>query len=350
MPTRKKLPTGVVQHGDKFRYRITIDGKRRNSSCFGTPEQAALARSEATGLAKARPAKRATLQDGFDRVIDRGGIRPGTLEFYQDVFAKIVKIIPADTGLLAIAEPKLLAFLKRRENETGIPTIVKELVMLGRIFNVCVEDGLVETNPVRPFRAKYRNRLKTRKKDPRWVSLGEFEEVFARMAEWAPVKRHANRCGDLAVDVLVPQILFCTGLRRAELGRLKVKDIDLADGVIYPEGKCSDATVAIPKRLRPYLVAHLKTLKPNEFIVPQRKGDRDGAAVRRVFQRWQQRLQIDWTPHALRHGLGSLLAAQGANTKTIMRALRHETPEMSLHYQSMTDESVRNAVDDALAG
>lgn len=331
----RKLPPGVVRHGDKFRYRLTVDGKRRNSRVFDTPEQAYAALEQARKVV-ALTTKRVTLADGFQRVLDRGGIRQGTVDQYEEKHKILAREIGDDTGLLAITEDRLLDYVKKREATVSAATITKELVMLNRIFRVCEDDGLIDVNPVPRFRRKYSGRLRTRKRPPKWVSPEEFDEVYARMLAWEPQRGTA---ADLERDRLIPLTLYHTGLRRAELGRLRVEDVDLSAAVIHVDGKTGDATVPISRRLLPVLARYI------EGRTGLAVGTTDDVA--RSFRRWQQRLGIDWTPHMMRHGLGSLLAKTKAHSSVIQAALRHRTQEMASHYQSVALDAVRAAINEA---
>ena len=316
------------------------EGVRRYSTTFGTPAQAAAAREELKGLTKKRTHRRVTLALGFQRVLDRGGIRQGTQTFYEQEYRYLTAIFEPETGLATIDDPRLFTYMTKRESQTGTPSIKKELVMLGRIFKVCIEDELLKANPVPLFMSKYKNRLATRKKKPRCVHWDEWSEVRQRMLDWKPSRNNTAHGADLELDRLVPLFLYTTGLRLSEFGRLPVRDIDLENSQVFVDGKRDNEMVPLSKSLIPDLRAFIKShgLSGDDLIA-------NNKSIQAVFKRWRQRLDILWTPHALRHGLGTLLAKRRHPLKTIMEILRHSGPDMALHYQQVTDESCKDAVD-----
>jgi integrase/recombinase XerD len=128
--------------------------------------------------------------------------------------------------------------------------------------------------------------------------------------------------------------LYATGLRRAELARLKVSDIDSQRMVIHVRGGKGrkDRDVLLSPRLLDELRQHWRRLrrKPSVWLFPSRYGrssDRPitpkgiyhackEAARRAAFQKVVY-------PHTLRHCFATHLLEAGADLRTIQVLLGH---------------------------
>jgi len=164
---------------------------------------------------------------------------------------------------------------------------------------------------------------------------------------------HADR------NRLMLKLGFEFGLRVSELLELRVRDIDLENAQIHLErskhGKVHDPAIlnALLRDLKSYLKK--RNGKPNDYLfVSQWNSEKPISRV--YFFKWFQKTAqaaglpiAKQHPHALRHGLGFLLSANGCNAQTIGQALGHRDGRMALmFYGSVTDEVADDARKDAL--
>jgi integrase/recombinase XerD len=128
--------------------------------------------------------------------------------------------------------------------------------------------------------------------------------------------------------------LYATGLRRAELARLKVSDVDSKRMVIHvPGGKGrKDRDVMLSPKLLEALREHWRGLqrKPSAWLFPGNRwhtGDTPitTKVVWNACQEAAQRagLQKDVHPHTLRHCFATHLLEAGADLRTIQILLGH---------------------------
>src|SRR4029077_4460024 len=125
-----------------------------------------------------------------------------------------------------------------------------------------------------------------------------------------------------------------TGLRRAELARLKVSDVDSQRMVIHVQGGKGrrDRDVLLSPKLLDELRRHWHRLrrKPSVWLFPSRHGQASGRpitpkAIYHACKRAAQRaaLQKVIHPHTLPHCLPTHLLEAGADLRTIQILLGH---------------------------
>jgi len=128
--------------------------------------------------------------------------------------------------------------------------------------------------------------------------------------------------------------LYATGLRRAELARLKVSDVDSKRMVIHVRGGKGrkDRDVMLSPKLLEALREHWRGLqrKPSAWLFPGNRwhtGDTpiDTKVVWNACKKAAQRagLQKDVHPHTLRHCFATHLLEAGADLRTIQILLGH---------------------------
>ena len=151
--------------------------------------------------------------------------------------------------------------------------------------------------------------------------------------------------------------LYATGMRRTELSRLKVEDIDSQRMVIHVrQGKGGkDRDVTLSPRLLEILRDYWKWRKPQVYLFPSLQRKRrelpitDRAiyhAVRAAARRAGIKKKI--TPHVLRHSWATHLLERGTDLKTIQMLLGHvdlEATTIYLHLSQRHLQAMSNPVD-----
>jgi len=151
--------------------------------------------------------------------------------------------------------------------------------------------------------------------------------------------------------------LYATGMRRAELARLKIEDIDSQRMVIHVrQGKGGkDRDVTLSPRLLEVLRDYWKWRKPQVYLFPSLLRPRPDKpitsktiwyAVREAARRAGIKKRI--TPHTLRHSWATHLLERGTDLKTIQMLLGHvdlEATTIYLHLSQRHLQSMTNPVD-----
>lgn len=363
----RSLPSGILEHGSGFRARVTIDGKRQVSAIVPTLAEAERLRD--TMLAVAAGARLLTLEAAVELLredLREQNRRPGTLAYYDERCAVLLEAFGEDTLLANITQESVRAFAEmRRKGDADTPgagaaTIAKDLGTIRRIFRLALKRGCagIHENPVGGLRGVPMPRY--RQKRFRHLTVAEVRSIVDRIRAWpAEQQPTAQRDADLI------QLLFLTGIRRAELARLRVQDVDTFRGELRIEGKTDDRTILVPEDLKPILGRLVAQARPDGFLVgperPRRRAEAAGAApapkdghdaISLVFARWKRLLRLTGTPfspHVLRHSLATHLVDGGLPIEKLRLLLGHSRIEQTAHYYHGRDAALRDAIATAAA-
>ena len=136
-------------------------------------------------------------------------------------------------------------------------------------------------------------------------------------------------------------VLYGTGMRRSELVRLKISDIDSQRMILHVvNGKGGkDRDLPLSPALLETLRAHWRWLKPRTYLFPSRKyRDREQPITGKIV--WvacteaarRAGIRKKVTPHLIRHSWATHLLEAGTDLRTIQLLLGHEDLETTAKY------------------
>ncbi len=233
--------------------------------------------------------------------------------------------------------------------ESGCPlkplsasSINKTINVLHAILELAVEYGHIASNPA----AGRRRRLKLPAQRP--VHLDTAEQIQALLEAAGELDRDPRRPTSDRRAIIATLVL--AGPRAHELCNLLWRDVDLANGRIHVgRAKTQAGLREIP--LLPLLRDELATHKaasyrsgPDDPVFPTGTGghrDKDNLRNRilapvltradeRLLEREHGPLPMGVTPHKLRHTFASILIALGWDPASVMAALGHADPRLTL--------------------
>lgn len=143
--------------------------------------------------------------------------------------------------------------------------------------------------------------------------------------------------------------LYC-GLRKGELLRLKMTDVDLGNMVIsIQQGKGNkDRLVPIPYQLKPILLQYLaertKLGKTSEYFYVSQTEDRNFslAGFKKVVDAVKQESGIKFYPHMLRHTFATLMLEGGCDIYALSKMMGHNDIKTTTIYLSASVEHMRS--------
>ena len=200
---------------------------------------------------------------------------------------------------------------------------------------------------VKVLRRPYREIDLVYPKRPERLPVVLSEEEVARLIESAITSYHR----------VILMTLYGTGLRREELCRLKVSDIDSQRMVVHVrQGKGNkDRDVTLSQRLLEVLRAYWKWRKPKTYLFPSLYRKRPEQpidsktvwhAVREAARRAGIKKKV--SPHLLRHSWATHLLERGADLKAIQVLLGHvdlEATTIYLHLSQRHLQALNNPID-----
>jgi integrase len=229
---------------------------------------------------------------------------------------------------------------ERREKVSG-STANKELMRLGHVLNRAVTWGYLKANPARGIKRAKEAPGRTRYLTPEerdTLLNGADVTVKAKDGRAWTTRREPNPALRLYILAALQ-----TGARRGELAGLTWADVDMkARTVTFRRTKNGDARSApMTDTLREVLQALPRPLDPGARVLP----GRDPAVLTRAFARLCDDLKlVNLRFHDLRHDAASTLTMAGVPQRTVMAILGHRDPRMTMRYQHLTPEHLREAV------
>lgn len=216
-------------------------------------------------------------------------------------------------------------------------TVNRVLSVLSTVLRHCHQDGLLVGAPIPIRREKESEGRLT------WFTR-EQVEVLAGFAQ------------DLWGYDLAGLITFAayTGLRRGELWRLRVKDIDWESGRITVGGDAATVTKNGSVRVVPLchqsrqvldVLQVLEATAPDMAFWAELFPNVDVAMRRFNRVRKAARLPDDLVFHSLRHSFGTWHAEAGTPIRTLMALMGHKEIKTTLRYAKVTDQSLFSAME-----
>jgi integrase/recombinase XerD len=178
------------------------------------------------------------------------------------------------------------------------------------------------------------------------------EERLPTILSLDEVARLINASGNLFRRALLMTV-YVTGMRRSEVVRLKVSDIDSQRMIIrVVQGKGGkDRDLPLSPELLETLRAYWRWRKPKEYLFPchgSRKGPDKPASDKTVWHacgdaaRWAG-ITKHVTPHTLRHSWATHLLEAGTDLRTIQMMLGHGDLETTARYIHLSQEHLHAA-------
>jgi len=154
-------------------------------------------------------------------------------------------------------------------------------------------------------------------------------------------------------DVAIMELLYASGIRRAELVGLNLSDVDLERRRMRVIGKGNkQRTVfinhAAADAIRNYLGVRPRTSDEALFLSrrKQRLSHRQAWVVFRDFAQIAG-LTMHVTPHVMRHSFATHLLENGADIMTIKELLGHESLSTTQIYTNVSLEHMRRSYEEA---
>ncbi len=235
-----------------------------------------------------------------------------------------------DTDLRFITPLMIERFRKSKlQNGRTKSTCNRYLQLLKRMFNLAIEEGYVEDNPVRKVK------LYSEKDNLKERILTEDEE-----------RRLMEICSDSLRPILV--VALNTGMRRAEIFNLQWNQIDLKSKRIKVEKTKSGKMRFIP--VNDVLINELRRLKIERslspFVFSNPKTGKPYLDMKTAFKGACRRAGIsNLRFHDLRHTFASRLVEKGVDVETVRDLLGHHSITVTQRYTHSNDERKKAAVD-----
>lgn len=223
--------------------------------------------------------------------------------------------------------------------DSGLSTrsVNRKISTLNSFYRHLIIKGVVENNP-----AKNISTLKNAKQLPVFIDIGQINTYFS-------IETDANDFPSVR-NKLIIDLLYSTGMRRAELISLKTASVDYANKVLKVMGKRNKERL-IPlsqkmiEQLQKYLDLKKKTFKdPARFLIVTNTGKK--AYPELIYDIVNKELNgvtsTRKSPHVLRHSFATHLLNNGAELNSIKELMGHANLSATQIYTHTTIEQLKS--------
>ncbi|MBU2557270.1 MAG: tyrosine-type recombinase/integrase [Bacteroidetes bacterium] len=264
-----------------------------------------------------------------------------TIEAYTldlKTFEQFLTLHYANCTLTEVNREMLRAFIiELKSQRLNNRSINRKLSSLRSFYNFLLKKQHIGHNPLSTIKT-----LKTAKNIPEFVPEALIESLtFEKIPETFEAIR----------DQLIFELLYQTGMRRAEICTLRDQDIDFSSLLIKVRGKRNKErlipfTIGLGKLIKSYYKMRNSYLRSEMFdsTIVTNKGQKcyPGLIYRSIHQQLSSISTLSKTsPHVLRHTFATHLLNSGADLMAIKELLGHSSLEATQVYTHSTIEQLK---------
>ena len=229
--------------------------------------------------------------------------------------------------------------LDLRQRNYAATTVARKVAAVRSLFNFMVGEGIIKANPIQDVRSP-----KVGKALPKPISISQVRLLLEQPRKLATSEATRDRA--------MLELLYASGMRVSELVSLNLGDVDLENGYVRCLGK------GHKERVIPIYEQAALTVK--EYIEGTRlqlvrKSDEKALFVNARGERltrqglWQilkgyakaANLEVEITPHTLRHSFATHMLNGGADLRSVQELLGHANISTTQVYTHLTSEHIR---------
>ncbi len=282
-----------------------------------------------------KPKEALTLWDAIKLCLTYPGVKESSnRERHESAFVHVVRKWGKHLPVKDVRIPDIKRYLVDRQNEGGAAsTINKEKAALSKMFQVLVELGLCESNPVRLVKG-------LDERDGRrevYLSADDFSVIMEHLPAW--------------VQPIIQTIYF-TGMRRAEAVNLTWENVNLDSRMIHLQAhqtkERNRKRVPIHEQLLPILhdVGKVRSIKTDRVFLTDRGQPPLPDSLRKPWRQAVRALSMDPAPtiHDLRH-VWKVNAMRSGMDFELRETILGHSKGIAGRYGYISDEDLRSAVD-----
>jgi integrase/recombinase XerD len=230
--------------------------------------------------------------------------------------------------------------LSLKEKQYASTTLARKVAAAKSFFKFLTDEHKVQTNPTENIAS-----LKVGRTLPRPITVTQARRLLEE-----PAKENTP---EAKRDKAMLELLYASGMRVSELVALNVSDIDISGGYVRCFGKGNKermipiyprATQSIEKYLqeaRPQIVG-LK-LEENALFLNVRGERLTRQGLWQILKGYAKdaRIEVEVTPHTLRHSFATHMLNGGADLRMVQELLGHANISTTQVYTHLTSDHVR---------
>lgn len=217
-------------------------------------------------------------------------------------------------------------------------TVKRKIASLKAYYNYLEEEEIIESNPFRKIKVKFKETLTL----PRIIPREEIERLLNYMYDCLKEKVLSGYKYRLR-DVAVVEVFFATGARVYEISNIREDSVNLNSGLIKIMGKGGKeryvqiSNSSILAILKKYYAENESEIKKSGFFFINNRGNRyTEQSIRLMLKKYAKQAGIERniTPHMFRHSFATYLIEEGVDVSCVQQILGHssiKTTQIYIH-------------------
>lgn len=224
-------------------------------------------------------------------------------------------------------------------------TINRHIEMLSKMFNLCIENNISDTNPCQSIKHLREENYKIR-----FLTFEEEKRLFNAIEYHYTVKNKDKNDYEFYPYIHLKNIIICalqTGMRRSEIFTLKWGQIDLKKGFIEllktKSGKVRKIPISPSLRL---ILEDMLLEKQNDYVFINPETSQPYVDIKKSFSSLLKKAEIEnFRFHDLRHTVATRMVEGGADLLVVQEILGHSNIQTTMRYAHPVPERKKNAID-----
>lgn len=222
---------------------------------------------------------------------------------------------------------------KRRANST----INRHIEILSKMFNLCIDNGLIENNPCRSV-----GQLREENYKIRFLTIDEEKALFYAIEE---LNNSSNNDYNYLKNIIICALQ--TGMRKSEILGLKWSQIDFKNDFIEVLKTKSGKARKIPisDRLNKALKENLLTSN-SDYVFTNPETKKPYKDIKKAFSTVLEKANIqNFRFHDLRHTVATRMVEAGADLVVVQEILGHSSIQTTMRYAHPVPKNKKKAID-----
>ena len=251
--------------------------------------------------------------------------------YKRDITGYALIITDKNSDIITAGTSHVLNYLMQLQ-QTGksAATATRTLASVRSFYKYLIHKKYVSADPTYNIHG-----FKADKKPPQSLSSMQVDILLAQ-----PVCRNVKGYRDKALL----EIMYATGMRASDIIKLRVSDVNLSVGYIYCKGKDKERIIPIYSYARDCVKDYIEKRKliqnsdKTDYLFLNLSGSpltRQGLWKIIKFYQRKSGINVDITPHTLRHSFAIHLIENGADLKSVQEMMGHSDISSTQIYEKI---------------
>jgi integrase/recombinase XerD len=293
---------------------------------------------------------RDTIEGFLNYLVVEKGFSKNTREAYRNDLCQLETFVREDASKRGIipewenfSRQEMLSYmLSLKDKKYASTTLARKVAAAKSFFRFLVDEQKLRQNPTENITS-----LKVGRSLPRPISAAQAKQLLDE-----PTRQNTP---EAKRDKAMLELLYASGMRVSELVSLNLGDVDVAGGFVRCFGKGQKERM-IPIYPRAAQCVHDWMVEARPRLVQNRANEKAlflNVRGERLTRQglWQilkgyaksAKIDVEVTPHTLRHSFATHMLNGGADLRIVQELLGHANISTTQVYTHVTSEHVRNA-------